>query len=209
MTPVPARDELPLATRERFRDGDIDALAEVFDRYQRAVWSVAMSVTRSEHLTQEALQETFIRAWQRAGTYDAARDLGPWLLTVARRVALDLVRREGRPTLGGHEAEQDAAVDPPGLEEAWISWEVQEALRRLGEDEREIVRLSFFEDLTHGQIAERLGIPVGTVKSRSHRAHGRLATLLAHLRDGPPAGENQGTPGRRIAAEPVEGSERQ
>jgi RNA polymerase sigma-70 factor (ECF subfamily) len=195
------RDELPLATRTRFRDGDADALGEVYDRYGRAAWAVAMAVTHSDHLAQEATQEAFIRAWKSAASYDPERDLGPWLLTIARYAALDLLRRELRPTRGGHEAEQDAVVDPPDLDGVWLSWAVQEALRHLNEHERVIVRLSFYDDLTHAQIAERLGLPLGTVKSRSHRAHRRLAERLAHVRDtadlagaGNPTGVGSRTP---------------
>jgi RNA polymerase sigma-70 factor (ECF subfamily) len=182
-SPHDARAGLSGAVRTRFAGGDVDALGEVYDRYSRAVWSVAIHVTRADHLAQEAVQETFIRAWNSAATYDPQRDLGPWLLTIARYTALDLLRRELRPTRGGHEAEQDAVVESPGMDRAWLAWAVQEALDKLGDDEREIVRLSFFEDLTQVQIADRLGVPVGTVKSRSHRAHRRLAELLAHLRE--------------------------
>ena len=179
------RVSLSLSILTRFRNGDPDALGEVYDRYQRAVWSVCMSVCRSEQLAQEATQETFIRAWRAAATYDPSRELGPWLLTVARHTTLDLIRRESRPTRGGHEAEQDAVVEDPGMEQAWTAWQVQEAIRRLGEEERQIVRLTFLEDLSQAQIAERLQIPLGTVKSRSHRAHRQLADLLTHLRVAP------------------------
>jgi RNA polymerase sigma-70 factor (ECF subfamily) len=179
------RDPLPVATRMRFRDGDAGALAEVYDRYARAVWAVAMTVTRADHLAQEAVQEAFIRAWNAAPSYDPGRDLGPWLLTIARYAALDLLRRELRSTRGGHEPEQDAVVEPPAFDQIWLSWAVQEGLRQLAEHEREIVRLSFYENLSHAEIAERLLLPIGTVKSRSHRAHRRLAELLAHLRDNP------------------------
>ncbi|WBB52551.1 sigma-70 family RNA polymerase sigma factor [Verrucosispora sp. WMMD573] len=183
------RRELPPAVLVRFRAGDADALGEVYDRYSRPVWAVAMTVTRADHLAQEALQETFIRAWRSASTYDPERDLGPWLLTIARYTALDLIRRELRPTRGGHETEQDAVVEAPDLDVAWLSWTVQEALGQLADHEREIIRLSFFDDLTHAQIAQRLDLPLGTVKSRSHRAHRRLAELLAHVRDPPQLGE--------------------
>jgi RNA polymerase sigma-70 factor (ECF subfamily) len=202
------RDDLADDVRAKFRAQDVEALAAVYDRYHRAVWAVTLRTTGSDHLAQEALQDTFIRAWQAAGSYDLARPLGPWLLTIARRISLDLLRREFRPTRGGHEQEQDAAVDGPGIDQAWLSWEVQEALAQLNEDEREIVRLSFFEDLTHAQIAERLTIPVGTVKSRSHRAHRRLAELLAHVRQDLPLPVDQegqaertasGTEGRRVS----------
>lgn len=188
--PAAVRDPLPAGTRRRFRDGDADALGEVYDRYGRAVWAVAMSVTRADHLAQEAAQEAFIRAWRAAASYDPERDLGPWLLTIARYTALDLLRRELRPTRGGHEAEQDGVVEPPGMDRVWLAWAVQEALRELADHEREIVRLSFYEDLTHAQIAQRLDLPLGTVKSRSHRAHRRLAELLAHLREDPAPAES-------------------
>lgn len=182
-TQSPPRDDLPLVLRVRFRDGDPDALGQVYDRYSRAVWAVAVRITRVDQLAQDAVQETFIRAWRAAASYDPTRPLGPWLQSIARFTALDVARHELRPTRGGHEVEQDAVVESPGIDQAWLAWTVQEALRELADHEREIVRLSFFEDLTHLQIAERLGLPVGTVKSRSHRAHRRLAEKLAHLRD--------------------------
>lgn len=175
-------DVLPFDVRSRFAAGDTAALGEVYARYERAVWSVAVRVTGSDHLAQEAVQETFVRAWRSAATYDPARDLGSWLLGVARFAALDVVRAEARPTRGGHAAETDTAVESPGMDRAWLAWAVQEGLRGLADHEREIVRLAFFEDLGHAQIAERLGIPVGTVKSRLHRANRRLAEALAHLR---------------------------
>lgn len=203
-------DELPQDVRARFQARDVDALATVYDRHHRQVWAAALRVTGTDHLAQEAMQDTFIRAWQAAGSYDVSRPLGPWLLTIARRTSVDLLRREFRPTRGGHEPEKDAVVEAPGIDEAWLAWEVKEALGRLEEGEREIVRLSFFEDLTHVQIAERLGVPVGTVKSRSHRAHRRLGELLAHVRDAPLGEENRDvSPGRTTREDQaVDGSER-
>jgi len=181
-TNSPSRDDLPTTIRLLFQQGDPDALGQVYDRYSRAVWAVVIRITRAEHLAQEAVQETFIRAWRAAPSYDPARPLVPWLLSIARFTALDVVRHEARPTRGGHDVEEDAVVESPGMDEAWLAWTIQEALRGLADHEREIIRLSFFEDLTHLQIAERLQLPVGTVKSRSHRAHRRLAEKLAHLR---------------------------
>jgi RNA polymerase sigma-70 factor, ECF subfamily len=178
--------DLSEETRRRFQRQDVDALAAVYDRYARPVWSVAMSITHAEHLAQEAVQDTFLRAWRAAGSYDPRLALGPWLLTIARHATLDLVRREFRPTRGGHEAEQDAVVEDPGIDPVWTAWQVQEALAQLNDDERLIIRLAFFEDLTQTEIADRLGLPLGTVKSRSHRAHRRLAALLGHLREEAP-----------------------
>jgi RNA polymerase sigma-70 factor (ECF subfamily) len=199
-----------MATRQRFHDRDGTALAEVYDAYRRPVWSVVRLITRADHLAQEALQDTFVRAWQAAGQYDPSRDLGPWLLTIARHAALDLLRRELRPTRGGHEAEQDAVVEDPGMERVWTAWQVAQAVDRLGDDEGLIIRLTFFEDLTQSEIAERLDVPLGTVKSRSSRAHKRLAQLLAHLRDDFPDPVNRPGAARRTSTGELsgEGSDR-
>ena len=72
----------------------------------------------------------------------------------------------------------------PGIEHAWQAWEIRLALDELPVDERAVVRMSHFEEMTHREIAEVLAIPVGTVKSRSHRAHRRLAARWAHLVNG-------------------------
>jgi RNA polymerase sigma-70 factor, ECF subfamily len=199
-----------MATRQRFHARDGRALEEVYDSYQHAVWSVVRLITRADHLAQEAVQDTFVRAWQAAGQYDPSRDLGPWLLTIARHAALDLLRRELRPTRGGHEAEQDAPVEDPGLERVWTAWQVTRAVDRLRDDEALIIRLTFFEDLTQSEIAERLDVPLGTVKSRSSRAHKRLAQLLAHLReDFPHPGNRPGSETRTSSGElSDEGSDR-
>lgn len=174
--------ELSLEVRRRFSQGDVGTVGEVYARYERAVWSVAIRITGSDHLAQEAVQEAFVRAWRSANTYDPARDLGSWLFGVARYAALDVVRAERRPTRGGHETEQDVAVHPPDIDTVWTAWAVQEGLRTLPEIERQVIRLVFFEDRSQAEIAERLQIPVGTVKSRLHRANRRLADALAHLR---------------------------
>jgi RNA polymerase sigma-70 factor, ECF subfamily len=178
------RDGLDPVVLDRFRTGDVAGLTAVYDRYSRAVWSVALSVLRDRGLAEDATQETFLRAWRAADSYDPVRPLAPWLLTIARRTAIDVQRREGRPTQGGHDAEQDVVVRMPGIEHAWQAWEVRLALDELPVDERAVVRMSHFEEMTHREIAEVLAIPVGTVKSRSHRAHRRLAARLAHLVNG-------------------------
>ena len=178
------RDGLDPLVLDRFRIGDATGLAAVYDRYSRAVWSVALSVLRDRGLAEDATQETFLRAWRAADSYDPVRPLAPWLLTIARRTAIDVQRREGRPTQGGHDAEQDVVVRMPGIEHAWQAWEIRLALDELPVDERAVIRMSHFDEMTHREIAEVLAIPVGTVKSRSHRAHRRLAGRLAHLVNG-------------------------
>jgi len=164
-----------------FRRGDEDAVRAVYRRHAGAVMTVAMSVLRNRELAAEAVQQTFFKAWKASSSYDPGREIAPWLYQIARRVAIDIYRKERRPTQSGHEQEVDVGVTEPGIEQSWEAWEVRSALDELSEEERDVVRLSHFEGLTHEEIGRRLGVPVGTVKSRSHRAHRRLAHLLRHL----------------------------
>jgi RNA polymerase sigma-70 factor (ECF subfamily) len=175
---------LPRELVEGFRAGRVEALGAVYDRYHRPVWSMCLRVLRDPVLAEDAAQDAFLRAWRAASSFDPDRELAPWLFTIARHSAVDVQRREARPTLGGHDDEQDVAVRSPGIETAWEAWEVRCALDELPEEERAVVKLAHFEEYTHREIAEALDVPVGTVKSRSHRAHRRLAVRLAHLVNG-------------------------
>ena len=170
-----------------FRAGDPDAVRAVYREYGRLVFAVAHRTLGSRELAEEATQQTFVKAWQAAASFDTSRELGPWLATIARRTAIDLHRREAR-----RDAERLADVDdddpavvelPPGIEHTFEVWAVREAIDALPPDEREVVRLQHLEDLTHVEVANRLALSVGTVKSRSFRAHRRLAARLGHLRD--------------------------
>jgi RNA polymerase sigma factor (sigma-70 family) len=179
---VAARD-----VRTRFRDGDPQAVREVYQHYGRLVYAVAYRVVGDRGLAEEVTQQTFLKAWRAAESLDESRDIGPWLVAIARRVAIDVYRHEAvRPALplDVAPAEDSALVSHPESAEAvYDIWEVRRAVTELPADEREIVRLQHFEGLTHGEIAQRLKLPVGTVKSRSFRAHKRLAALLGHLRE--------------------------
>jgi RNA polymerase sigma-70 factor (ECF subfamily) len=171
----------------RFRDGDPDAVRAVYREYGRLVFAVAYRILGDRGLAEEATQQAFVKAWRAAASFDSDRDLGPWLAAIGRRVAIDVARREAvRATdpLDSVALGDPALSSSPGAgENIYDIWEVRRAVTELPDDEREIVRLQHFEGLTHVQISERLAIPVGTIKSRSFRAHKRLATLLGHLRD--------------------------
>lgn len=166
---------------ERFRNGDPDAVRAVYQEHAGAVHTVARSIVRDRDLAADVVQQTFVKAWRAANTFDGGRELAPWLYSIARHTAIDLVRSESRPTRGGHAPEIDVGVQPETFERTWERFEVRRALDALPDGEREVVRMSHLEGYTHEAIAERLGIPVGTVKSRSGRAHKRLAIALAHL----------------------------
>jgi RNA polymerase sigma factor (sigma-70 family) len=176
--------------RTRFRDGDPDAVRAVYAAYGRLVYAVAYSVLAERGLSEEATQQTFLKAWRSAATVDPTRELGPWLATIAKRVSRDIYRRETRRPVRPLDvvpADDPALVSPAfAVEDACDIWEVRRAVSLLPDDERDVVRAQHFEGLTHEQIAARLGIPPGTVKSRSYRAHRRLASALSHLRQPAP-----------------------
>ena len=184
-----ARSAIDARVRARFGAGDPDALRAVYSAYGRLVYAVAYKLLGERSLSEEATQQTFLKAWRASTRIDPSRELGPWLATIAQRVAIDLYRREARRSTASLDtvASDDPALVslPATLEAAHDVWEVRRAVSALPAEDQQVVRLQHFEGLTHAQIAERLQVPVGTVKSRSFRAHKRLATELGHLRQEP------------------------
>ena len=170
-----------------FRHGEPDAVRAVYREYGGLVFAVALRTLGSRDLAEEATQRTFVKAWQAAGGFDPVRELGPWLATIARRTAIDIYRREARrSTAPLDELSQDDPTVvqlPVGVERSYEAGEIRAAIETLPPEERDVVRLQHLEELSQAEVAERLGVPLGTVKSRSHRAHRRLAALLGHLRE--------------------------
>jgi len=173
--------------RARFRQGDPDAVREVYRSHGRLVYAVAFRVLGDRGLAEEATQQAFVKAWRAAQSFDEQRELGPWLAAIARRVAIDLYRREAvratDPIESAAAGDPALVSSPQSAETLYDVWEVREAVAQLPPEEQEIVRLQHLDGFTHAQIADRLGIAVGTVKSRSFRAHKRLAGMLGHLRE--------------------------
>jgi RNA polymerase sigma-70 factor (ECF subfamily) len=173
--------------RARFREGDPDAVREVYRSHGRLVYAVAYKVLGDRGLAEEATQQAFVKAWRAAQSFDEQRELGPWLAAIARRVAIDLYRREAvraaDPLESASAGDPALISSPDSAESIYDVWEVREAVAELPPEEQEIVRLQHLDGFTHVQIAERLGVAVGTVKSRSFRAHKRLAAMLGHLRE--------------------------
>ncbi|MEM7140122.1 MAG: sigma-70 family RNA polymerase sigma factor [Actinomycetota bacterium] len=174
-------EPLPDDVIARFRAGDEAAIRAVYRHYGGAVQTVARSMIGDPELVADVVQQTFVKAWRAAASFEEGRDLAPWLYTIARRTAVDALRREQQPTRGDHEPETDVAVTTISFERTWEIHEVRRALDTLPADEREVVKLSHLVGLSHPEIAERMGVPVGTVKSRSARAHKRLAAALGHV----------------------------
>jgi len=165
---------------QRFRIGDESAIKAVYDRFGGPVFAVSMSILGESGLAADATQQTFIKAWRAASTYDPERSFGPWIYAIARRTAIDIYRKRARVVVSD---QVDVVSMGPELETVWEVFEVRAALDQLPDEERQVVKLSHFDGLTHLEIADQLGVPVGTVKSRSHRAHQRLLVLLKHLEE--------------------------
>jgi RNA polymerase sigma factor (sigma-70 family) len=162
---------------------DDEALAELYDRFGGVAYGVALRILRDEALTQDAVQEAFLTIWRTADRFLAERArASTWILTIVHRRAVDLVRREERRR--GEPLEE--AAEPPAPErvdeEATLRYErrvVQEALRRLPPEQRQALELGYYGGLTQAELAERLGEPLGTIKSRMFSGLARLRDLLA------------------------------
>src|SRR5438067_1919987 len=170
-----------------FRGGDPAAVSAFYRKYGRVVYGVAYRVLGQADLAEEATQQAFVRAWQAADRLDPDRDPAPWLVTIAKRAAIDIHRREARRLATSLD---DVATDHPALVTVPVDietidavWHVRRAIDTLPPNEAMIVRLQHLGGLTHTEIATELGVALGPVKGRSTRAHRKLARLLRHLRE--------------------------
>ena len=170
------------------RNGDESAVQALYDQYGGAVSTVARSIVRSPQLVEEVVQQTFLKAWRSADSFDEARAIAPWLYTIARRTAIDALRRERDPMTDIDSVVHRLTSLDPEFAEVYQAFEVRRAVDALPAEERDVVELSHRVGLSHREIGKRLNIPIGTVKSRSARAHKRLAAALSHL-DDPEASE--------------------
>jgi RNA polymerase sigma factor (sigma-70 family) len=165
--------------------GDEDALGELYDRVGRIAYGLAVRVLRDERLAEDAVQEGFLAVWRSAAAFRAERaKASTWILTLVHRRAVDLVRREERrrtEPLGEEPAARAGEVSAPTDEAAWLRFErerVQAALRQLPDVQREAIELAYYGGFSQSELAERLGVPLGTIKSRMFAGLARLRELL-------------------------------
>ena len=201
--PYPAADDATLV--RAVAAGSEDALATLYDRHAGAVYAAASRLTTDRQVAEEVVQETFLAVWNRADTFDpAAGSLPAWLYTIARNRTVDRLRAIGRrPKLvsatsfrGTDEPESfalerlaavgvvvgGAARDggPEGaLAAAELRSTLRDALAAMPDSEKTVIVLAYRDDLSQSEIAERLGWPLGTVKTRTRRALFRLRELVA------------------------------
>jgi RNA polymerase sigma-70 factor, ECF subfamily len=154
------------------------ALHELYRRYERPVFEFGLRLLGDRELAAELVQETFLRLWRTAGRFDESRGtVTAYLFTLARHLAVDLWRRPSSRPLDPEPSEQLAA---PGdaTEQLLTRLVVDQAMAQLSAPHREVLALSFRGDLTQPVIAQVLGIPVGTVKTRSYHALRALKAAL-------------------------------
>jgi RNA polymerase sigma-70 factor (ECF subfamily) len=168
------------ALLERVRTGDQKAMAEVFDRYSSIVYSVALRILREAGQAEDMVQEIFLGIWRKPTSFVEGRgSLGGWLVVVARNRAIDLLRRR-KPSDSVEDVVLASRVDLAVEAERNIVIEkVRTAMKDLPQQQQDSVELAFFEGLSHSEIAERTGDPLGTVKTRIRLALMSLRKALA------------------------------
>ncbi len=166
-----------------------EALGQLYERYQAVVYHLALKILNNRESAEEVVYDVFWQVWREAERYDAQRgSVSAWLVTVARSRAIDALRaRKGNPATEDDIAERPVATDPVEDPEEQTSLAqraslVRAALDSLPADQRAALELSFFNGLSHVEIAEQLREPLGTVKTRIRSAmlklHERLRPLL-------------------------------
>ena len=164
---------------QRTSAGDREAYEKLYKRYARSVFGLALRRLGDRGRAEDAVQETFASVWRSASTYKPERGPGaPWLYGVARNAIVDRSRARSEPPAEAPDAPSLDASPEERAEQAWTSWRVHRALEQLPEREREVVALAYWSDLSQSEVAARLGIPLGTVKTRTRSALQRLATIL-------------------------------
>jgi RNA polymerase sigma factor (sigma-70 family) len=165
--------------------GDEHALAELYDRHGRVAYGLSFRVLRDERLAEDAVQDAFLSLWRTAAAFRAERGkAATWIFTLVHRRAVDAVRREQRRRVEPlvDEIQETVADERASTEEAaWVRFErerVGEALAQLPDQQREAIELAYYGGFSQSELSERLGVPLGTIKSRMFSGLARLRELL-------------------------------
>ena len=178
-------DRTDRAWMDRLAGGDLGALDLLYEQYGAMAFSIAYRITGDRSAAEDVVQDAFLGAWRNAGRYAGARgSVRTWLLSIVHHRAIDAIRRR-RPTVELPDSET-ILPDTLTLPDAWGDVElrldreaVQVALTRISDVQREAIELAYFGGLTQTEIAERTGVPLGTVKGRLRLGlQGMRAALL-------------------------------
>jgi RNA polymerase sigma-70 factor (ECF subfamily) len=185
-TPPPTPDDRraeEAALLVRIREQDERAIEALYERYSGPLYSLAYQVTGGDRFAQDVVQEVFVAVWKNAGRFDPARgSLSSWLFALARHKAIDLVRREAN--VRRHTADVDLELEEAADDVDQEAWRrvrrdaVRAAITELPEAQRVALEMAFFGGLTHVEVSEALGIPLGTAKTRIRTALLRLRDIL-------------------------------
>jgi RNA polymerase sigma-70 factor (ECF subfamily) len=186
LTDVDAERQVDADLIERIGTGDEEAFATLYDRFSPGLYSMVFKMTSDESETEDVLQEAFGHIWRKAATYDSRRSAPfTWAVMVTRNKCIDRLRVRQRfnriadryaQETAPHSDMDDSSAEEPGLREQRAR--VRAALAGVAPEQQQAIELAFFNDLTHEQIAERLGAPLGTVKARIRRGLFKLRELL-------------------------------
>lgn len=179
---------------EQVARGDHQALAALFDRYAPSAFGLAVRVCNNRSLAEDVLQEAFVSIWQRAGRFNPEiGSVTTYLLAIVHNKAVDAVRHEEvRRRLEAREEAAALRPEPSADEVSDATWlrilrcQVRSAIASLSVPQREALELAYFAGLSHREVAETLGIPLGTAKSRLRDGLIRLRSSLSHLREDRP-----------------------
>jgi RNA polymerase sigma-70 factor (ECF subfamily) len=164
---------------ERVGRRDHDAFEALYKRYSRSVLGLALRRLGDRGRAEDALQETFTAIWRAAKTYKPERGkAAPWLFAVARNSISDRGRARREPPAEAPDEPTMEAGPDERAEQSWLSWRVHGALESLPDHERELIELAYWSGLSQSEIATLVGIPLGTVKTRTRSALARLADEL-------------------------------
>lgn len=162
--------------------GDRQALTELYTRYRGALFAYLLRLTPDRHLAEDLLQETFVAVWKSAASFAGRSTVRTWLFGVAHRQAHNSLRRRAEPLAGEEELAELVAADPEP-EDAALAQATREellaAIARLSLAHRETLALAFGQEMPAAEIAEALGVPIGTVRSRLRDAKRLLRAALS------------------------------
>ena len=159
--------------------GDGQAFELLYRRYARAVYALALRRLGDRGRAEDAVQETFASVWRSARSYQPERgDAAPWLYAIARNAIVDRFRSRVEPPTETPETPALESGPDEVAEASWVAWRVHRALEELPPSEREVLECAYWRGLSQSEVADALGIPLGTVKTRTRSALGRLASLL-------------------------------
>ena len=165
----------------RVGERDSAAFEELYRRFGRPVLSLAVRRLRDRGRAEDATQETFAAIWRAAATYRPERGPGaPWIYAVARNAIVNQTRIRSEPAVEVPDSPSEEPGPPEHAESEWVSWRVHRALEELPEQQRTLIQLAYWSELSQSEIASQLDMPLGTVKTRTRAALARLAELLDH-----------------------------